>query len=110
MMHQLLFQEELNIAIFQTEGGIVDDMIVYMIEENHYMLVVNASNIEKDWLWISSLNTMGVDLINISENISLLAVQGPKSIELLQNYTDLNLSSIKFYHFQKKESLQDLMI
>ena len=83
------------------EGGIVDDMIVYMIEENHYMLVVNASNIEKDWLWISSQNTMGVDLINISENITLIAVQGPKSVELLQNYTDLNLSSIKFYHFQK---------
>ena len=83
------------------KGGIVDDMIVYMIEENHYMLVVNASNIEKDWLWISSQNTMGVDLINISKNISLIAVQGPKSLELLQNYTDLNLSSIKFYHFQK---------
>ena len=52
-----------------SEGGIVDDMIVYMIEENHYMLVVNASNIEKDWLWISIQNTMGVELINISENI-----------------------------------------
>ena len=83
------------------EGGIVDDMIVYMIEKNHYMLVVNASNIEKDWLWISSQNTMGVDLTNISENITLIAVQGPKSVELLQNYTDLNLSSIKFYHFHK---------
>ena len=83
------------------EGGIIDDMIVYMIEENHYMLVVNASNIEKDWLWISSQNNMGVDLINISKNITLIAVQGPKSLELLQNYTDLNLSSIKFYHFKK---------
>ena len=84
-----------------SEGGIVDDMLVYMIEENHYMLVVNASNIEKDWNWISIQNTMGAELSNISENLSLIAVQGPKSVELLQNYTDLNLSAIKFYHFQK---------
>ena len=83
------------------EGGIVDDMLVYMIEENHYMLVVNASNIEKDWNWISIQNTMGAELSNISENLSLIAVQGPKAVELLQNYTDLNLSAIKFYHFQK---------
>ena len=84
-----------------SEGGIVDDMLVYMIEENHYMLVVNASNIEKDWNWISIQNTMGAELSNISENLSLIAVQGPKAVELLQNYTDLNLSAIKFYHFQK---------
>jgi aminomethyltransferase len=84
-----------------SEGGIVDDMLVYMIEENHYMLVVNASNIEKDWNWISIQNTMGAKLSNISENLSLIAVQGPKAVELLQNYTDLNLSAIKFYHFQK---------
>ena len=84
-----------------SEGGIVDDMLVYMIEENHYMLVVNASNIEKDWNWISSQNNMGAELCNISENLSLIAVQGPKAVELLQNYTDLNLSAIKFYHFQK---------
>ena len=83
------------------EGGIVDDMLVYMIEEIHYMLVVNASNIEKDWNWISIQNTMGAELSNISENLSLIAVQGPKAVELLQNYTDLNLSAIKFYHFQK---------
>ena len=76
-------------------------MLVYMIEENHYMLVVNASNIEKDWNWISIQNTMGAELSNISENLSLIAVQGPKAVELLQNYTDLNLSAIKFYHFQK---------
>ena len=84
-----------------SEGGIVDDMLVYMIKENHYMLVVNASNIEKDWNWISIQNTMGAELSNISENLSLIAVQGPKAVELLQNYTDLNLSAIKFYHFQK---------
>jgi len=76
-------------------------MLVYMIEENHYMLVVNASNIEKDWNWISIQNNMGAELSNISENLSLIAVQGPKAVELLQNYTDLNLSAIKFYHFQK---------
>ena len=84
-----------------SEGGIVDDMLVYMIEENHYMLVVNASNIEKDWNWISSQNSVGAELKNISENLSLIAIQGPKALELLQNYTDLNLSTIKFYHFQK---------
>ena len=84
-----------------SEGGIVDDMLVYMIEENHYMLVVNASNIEKDWNWILSQNNVGAELRNISENTSLIAVQGPKAVDLLQNYTDLNLSAIKFYHFQK---------
>ena len=81
-------------------GGIVDDMLVYMIEENHYMLVVNASNIEKDWEWINSQNNFDVALENISEKISLIAVQGPKAEELLQNLTDINLSNIKFYHFE----------
>jgi len=81
-------------------GGIVDDMLVYMIAENHYMLVVNASNIEKDWEWINSQNNFDVALENISEKISLIAVQGPKAEELLQNLTQINLSNIKFYHFE----------
>jgi len=81
-------------------GGIVDDMLVYMIEENHYMLVVNASNIDKDWEWIHSQNDFDVALENISENTSLIAVQGPKAKDLLQNLTDINLSKIKFYHFE----------
>ena len=95
-----------------SEGGIIDDMLVYMIDENHYMLVVNASNIEKDWNWISSQNTVGADIKNISENLSLIAVQGPKAVELLQNYTELNLAAIKFYHFQKGTfaGLNDIII
>jgi aminomethyltransferase len=88
-------------AYFPNEkGGIVDDMLVYMIEENHYMLVVNASNIDKDWEWIHSQNDFDVALENISENTSLIAVQGPKAKDLLQNLTDINLSKIKFYHFE----------
>jgi len=70
-------------------------MLVYMIEENHYMLVVNASNIDKDWEWINSQNNFDVVLDNISEDTSLIAVQGPKAKELLQNLTEIDLSKIK---------------
>lgn len=80
-------------------GGIVDDLIVYKIKENDYMLVVNASNIEKDWNWISQFNTKGVDMKNISADICLFAVQGPKATGTLQQLTTVNLSSIKYYHF-----------
>ena len=80
-------------------GGVVDDLIVYMIDQNEYMLVVNASNIEKDWNWISSHNSFGVDMQNDSDNYSLFAVQGPKAVEVLQKLTDTDLSEIKFYHF-----------
>ncbi|RXG16190.1 aminomethyltransferase [Leeuwenhoekiella aestuarii] len=82
------------------EGGIVDDLIVYHIRENEYLLVVNASNIEKDWEWISSHNEFGVELKNISDNFSLLAIQGPKAIEAMQSLTDTDLSAIKFYNFE----------
>lgn len=82
------------------EGGIVDDLIVYHIRENEYLLVVNASNIEKDWEWISSHNDFGVELKNISDNFSLLAIQGPKAIEAMQSLTDTDLSAIKFYNFE----------
>lgn len=82
-------------------GGIVDDLIVYHLEDNNYMLVVNASNIEKDWNWVTAHNTNGVEMINISDNTSLLAVQGPKAIETLQKLTDVNLSEIPFYNFTK---------
>ena len=81
-------------------GGIVDDLIVYRIKENQYLLVVNASNIEKDWQWISSYNTMGVEMRNLSDDYSLLAIQGPKAIEAMQSLTSVNLSDIKYYHFQ----------
>jgi len=83
------------------KGGIVDDLLVYRIDEKTYMLVVNASNIEKDWNWISSHNTFGVEMKNISERTSLLAVQGPKALDTLQKLTDIKLADIPYYHFAK---------
>ncbi len=83
------------------EGGIVDDLLVYRIDEKTYMLVVNASNIEKDWNWIAGFNTMGADIKNISERTSLLAVQGPKAAEALQPLTDIDLSSMEYYSFKR---------
>lgn len=82
------------------EGGIVDDLIVYQIKEEQYLLVVNASNIEKDWNWISSHNDMGVEMRNLSDDYSLLAIQGPKAIEAMQSLTSVDLSAIKYYHFE----------
>jgi aminomethyltransferase len=83
------------------KGGIVDDLLVYRMNEKEYMLVVNASNIEKDWNWISKLNTKGVEMKNISDGVSLLAVQGPKAILALQKLTDINLSDIPYYSFKR---------
>lgn len=80
-------------------GGIVDDLIVYKIKDNDYLLVVNASNIDKDWNWISKFNTKGVDMKNISDNICLFAVQGPKAVGVLQKLTKTDLAAIKYYHF-----------
>jgi len=82
------------------DGGIIDDLIIYMIAENEYMLVVNASNIEKDWNWISQHNDLQVDMENRSENWSLLAIQGPKAAEAMQSLTNVDLSTIKFYTFE----------
>ncbi|MEP2773480.1 MAG: glycine cleavage system aminomethyltransferase GcvT [Fulvivirga sp.] len=82
------------------KGGIVDDLLVYRIREEEYMLVVNASNIEKDWDWISKHNDVGAEMKNISDDFSLFAVQGPKATEVLQKLTDMNLSEIKFYNFE----------
>ena len=83
------------------DGGIVDDLLVYRIDEQTYMLVVNASNIEKDWNWISQFNTEGVVMKDISDRTSLLAVQGPKAAEALQNLTDIDLGSMEYYSFKK---------
>lgn len=83
------------------QGGIVDDLLVYRIDEKTYLLVVNASNIEKDWDWISKHNTGGVEMKNISDQTSLLAVQGPKAAEALQSLTDIDLSSMEYYTFKK---------
>ena len=82
-------------------GGIVDDLLVYRIAEETYMLVVNASNIEKDWNWISKFNTEGVDMKDISERTSLLAIQGPKAAEALQSLTEVDLVSMEYYSFKK---------
>lgn len=82
-------------------GGIVDDLLVYRIDEKTYMLVVNASNIEKDWDWISKYNTFGVEMKNISDKTSLLAVQGPKAAEALQSLTNIDLPAMEYYTFKK---------
>jgi len=83
------------------QGGIVDDLLVYRIDEKTYMLVVNASNIEKDWNWISQFNTYGVDMKDISDRTSLLAIQGPKATEALQSLTEIDLGSMEYYTFVK---------
>lgn len=82
------------------KGGIVDDLLVYYFEPQKYMLVVNASNIQKDWDWIVSQNDLGAVLENVSDKISQLAVQGPKAMQILQKLTDTDLSSIKYYTFK----------
>lgn len=85
-----------------TQGGIVDDLIVYCIEENNaYMLVVNASNIEKDWNWISRFNTNNVEMHNISDKTCLLAIQGPNANKLLQPLADIDILNLKYYTFAK---------
>lgn len=82
-------------------GGIVDDFLIYRIDATTYFLVVNASNIEKDWNWISKHNTDGVEMIDISDKTSLFAVQGPKAAEALQSLTDIELAPMAYYTFEK---------
>lgn len=89
-------------------GGVVDDLIVYRLFDDQcsegemaFMLVVNASNIEKDWNWISKANSFDTKMIDISDKTSLLALQGPKALEILQELTDVELDKISFYHFTK---------
>ncbi|UZR94803.1 glycine cleavage system aminomethyltransferase GcvT [Chondrinema litorale] len=86
-------------CIMNPEGGIVDDFLVYRFNEEKYLLVVNASNIEKDWNWISAQNTMGATMENISDQTSLFAIQGPKATEVLQKLTDVTLSDMGYYTF-----------
>ncbi|KYP13720.1 glycine cleavage system aminomethyltransferase GcvT [Flavihumibacter sp. CACIAM 22H1] len=89
-------------ALTNETGGIVDDLIVYCIEENQvYMLVVNASNIEKDWNWISRFNTGGVEMHNISDKTCLLAIQGPNATKIIQPLTELDILNLKYYTFVK---------
>jgi len=82
------------------DGGIVDDLLVYRVNEKEYILVVNASNIEKDWNWISSHNTFGIEMVNRSDEYSLLAVQGPKAILALQKLTSVTLADMPYYTFK----------
>lgn len=84
------------------EGGIIDDLLVYCVEENKvYMLVVNASNIEKDWNWITRYNEDNVEMHNISDKTCLLAVQGPNATRILQPLTDMDILNLKYYTFTK---------
>jgi aminomethyltransferase len=84
------------------EGGIVDDLIVYCLEKNKsYMIVVNASNIEKDWNWINKYNTKGVEMHNISDKTCLLAIQGPNATKILQPLVDTDIMNLKYYTFTK---------
>lgn len=83
------------------KGGIVDDLLIYRIDDKTYMLVVNAANIEKDWNWITDFNTEGVEMKNISNQTSLLAIQGPKAVEALQSLTPVDLSVMEYYTFKK---------
>ncbi|MGG7662687.1 glycine cleavage system aminomethyltransferase GcvT [Dyadobacter sp. BHUBP1] len=93
-------------------GGVVDDLLVYRIAEDDYFLVVNASNIEKDWNWIQSQNTEGVAMENLSDSLCLLAVQGPKATAALQKLTDVDLASMEYYTFKIGEmaGIKDIII
>lgn len=94
------------------EGGIVDDLLVYRWNENEYYLVVNASNIDKDWAWITQQNTEGVEMKNISPDLCLFAVQGPKALATMQKLTDLDLGSMDNYEFLagKVAGIEDVII
>lgn len=97
-----LFDGKIQYACIPNEtGGIVDDFLVYRIDAKTYLLVVNASNIQKDWDWISKYNTFGVDMKDISDKTSLFAVQGPKATEALQSLTSLDLGEMEYYTFKK---------
>lgn len=85
------------------KGGIVDDLIVYRYPGDKYLLVVNAANIDKDWNWVNANNKEGVILENASDHMAQLAIQGPKATEILQRLTEVDLSAIKFYHFNVGE-------
>jgi aminomethyltransferase len=82
-------------------GGIVDDLLVYRINEEKYMLVVNGANLDKDWAWISEKNsTIGAEIVNLSDEYSLLAVQGPKAADALQSLTSIDMHAMKYYNFE----------
>ncbi len=97
-------------AMCLENGGIIDDLLVYKRGENDFLLVINASNIAKDFAWMQENALDGVELENVSDNYTLLAVQGPRSVELLQKLTDVDLSGIAYYHFVEGELAGERMI
>ena len=101
-IHQALYTPMCN-----EDGGTVDDLLIYRIDDQHFMLVVNAANIEKDWNWITSEAQAwpNVSLVNESDQIALLAIQGPKSEELLQELTSFDLGSLSYYHFAPRVTI-----
>lgn len=88
-------------CLLNNEGGIVDDMLVYQLQEKSYMLVVNASNVAKDWDWINANNKEGVDIKNITDRTALLAVQGPKAVAAIQELTAIKVRDLAYYTFEK---------
>jgi aminomethyltransferase len=109
----VLFDGKIQYSYLPNEqGGAVDDLLVYRIDAEEYFLVVNASNIEKNWNWIQSHNTEDVTMINVSDDICLFAVQGPKAAEALQKLTAVDLSAMDYYTFQKSTfaGLPDIII
>jgi aminomethyltransferase len=109
----VLFDGKIQYSYLPNEqGGAVDDLLVYRIDAEEYFLVVNASNIEKDWNWIQSHNTEDVTMINVSDDICLFAVQGPKAAEALQKLTAVDLSAMDYYTFKKATfaGLPDIII
>ncbi|MFV0237482.1 MAG: glycine cleavage system aminomethyltransferase GcvT [Flavobacteriales bacterium] len=109
LLQKLVCNDVTKIAINQAQygammyenGGIIDDLILYRLDEKEFLMVVNAANIEKDFDWINQQNDLGVTVTDISENIALLAVQGPKTVTILQPLTKVKLENIQFYHFEK---------
>ena len=96
-------------AICYENGGLIDDLLLYRFE-NHFFMVVNASNIQKDWDWLNGHKPPDVTMENVSENITLLAVQGPDSLKLLQNLTEVDLYEINYYHFVNGKLADEEMI
>lgn len=94
------------------QGGIIDDLLIYHLEDDNYMMVVNAANMEKDWEWINKNNTMGAELHNISDKTALFAIQGPKAKDTLQKLTEVDLTEVPFYGFTKGElgDLENVLI
>lgn len=89
-------------CLINENGGIIDDLLVYCLEENEsYLLVVNAANIEKDWKWIESRNTDGAVMRNISDNTCQLAIQGPKAVQIISDLTSVDLTNMKYFTFEK---------